>query len=114
MLCGQTPKSALRTLVQRLHLGHIGLQLANALWATGVGGQKAQALPIVARGLAHFFPQRHRRLWVVASTGGNLLQRTRCAYFQDIHAACNKRAPGSGCAAIVSASGGKAGRAVLP
>jgi xanthine dehydrogenase YagS FAD-binding subunit len=35
-----------------------------------------------------------------ASMGGNLLQRTRCPYFYDTDAACNKRAPGSGCAAI--------------
>lgn len=35
-----------------------------------------------------------------ASTGGNLLQRTRCYYFYDIGTACNKRAPGSGCGAI--------------
>jgi xanthine dehydrogenase YagS FAD-binding subunit len=36
----------------------------------------------------------------MASTGGNLLQRTRCYYFYDIATPCNKRAPGSGCAAI--------------
>jgi xanthine dehydrogenase YagS FAD-binding subunit len=37
----------------------------------------------------------------MASTGGNLLQRTRCYYFTDISfPACNKRMPGSGCAAI--------------
>ena len=35
-----------------------------------------------------------------ASTGGNLLQRTRCVYFQDITTPCNKREPGSGCSAI--------------
>jgi xanthine dehydrogenase YagS FAD-binding subunit len=35
-----------------------------------------------------------------ATTGGNLLQRTRCYYFYDTASACNKRAPGSGCAAI--------------
>src|SRR5205085_6417815 len=36
----------------------------------------------------------------MASTGGNLLQRTRCYYFYDpAFAACNKRNPGSGCAA---------------
>ena len=34
-----------------------------------------------------------------ATTGGNLLQRTRCVYFQDITKACNKRQPGSGCSA---------------
>lgn len=36
----------------------------------------------------------------MATTGGNLLQRTRCTYFRDNHSACNKREPGSGCAAI--------------
>jgi xanthine dehydrogenase YagS FAD-binding subunit len=35
-----------------------------------------------------------------ATTGGNLLQRTRCYYFYDIATPCNKRAPGSGCGAI--------------
>jgi len=35
-----------------------------------------------------------------ASTGGNMLQRTRCYYFYDTAAACNKREPGSGCSAI--------------
>ncbi|MEU9097386.1 xanthine dehydrogenase family protein subunit M [Streptomyces sp. NPDC048361] len=35
-----------------------------------------------------------------ATTGGNLLQRTRCAYFQDLSKPCNKRVPGSGCAAL--------------
>lgn len=35
-----------------------------------------------------------------ATTGGNLLQRTRCPYFYDTHQPCNKRQPGSGCAAI--------------
>ncbi|AJE48871.1 FAD binding domain-containing protein [Celeribacter indicus] len=34
-----------------------------------------------------------------ATTGGNLLQRTRCPYFYDVATACNKRAPGTGCAA---------------
>jgi xanthine dehydrogenase YagS FAD-binding subunit len=36
----------------------------------------------------------------VATTGGNLMQRTRCYYFRDPAYACNKRQPGSGCAAI--------------
>lgn len=35
-----------------------------------------------------------------ATTGGNLLQRTRCVYFQDPTTPCNKRAPGSGCSAL--------------
>jgi len=36
----------------------------------------------------------------LATTGGNLLQRTRCVYFQDVTTPCNKREPGSGCLAI--------------
>ena len=36
----------------------------------------------------------------LATVGGNLLQRTRCSYFQDVSKPCNKRAPGSGCPAI--------------
>ena len=35
----------------------------------------------------------------LATTGGNLLQRTRCVYFQDVTKPCNKRLPGSGCPA---------------
>lgn len=35
----------------------------------------------------------------LATTGGNLLQRTRCPYFYDVTLPCNKRAPGSGCPA---------------
>jgi xanthine dehydrogenase YagS FAD-binding subunit len=35
-----------------------------------------------------------------ATTGGNLLQRTRCVYFQDVTTPCNKREPGSGCSAL--------------
>lgn len=36
----------------------------------------------------------------LATTGGNLLQRTRCVYFQNVTTGCNKRQPGSGCPAI--------------
>ena len=36
----------------------------------------------------------------MATTGGNILQRTRCYYFRDTTQACNKRQPGTGCAAI--------------
>jgi len=40
----------------------------------------------------------------MATTGGNLLQRTRCAYFRDADMPCNKREPGSGCSAIDGAN----------
>ncbi len=36
----------------------------------------------------------------LATTGGNLLQRTRCAYFYDTTTPCNKRKPGTGCSAL--------------
>jgi xanthine dehydrogenase YagS FAD-binding subunit len=36
----------------------------------------------------------------MASIGGNLMQRPRCLYFRDVSAACNRRTPGAGCAAI--------------
>jgi xanthine dehydrogenase YagS FAD-binding subunit len=35
-----------------------------------------------------------------ATIGGNVLQRTRCAYFRDVTQACNKRSPGTGCGAL--------------
>jgi xanthine dehydrogenase YagS FAD-binding subunit len=43
-----------------------------------------------------------------ATTAGNLLQRTRCPYFYDTNQPCNKRRPGSGCAAIGGFSRGHA------
>jgi xanthine dehydrogenase YagS FAD-binding subunit len=36
----------------------------------------------------------------MATIGGNLMQRTRCSYFRDLEMPCNKRKPGSGCAAL--------------
>ncbi|MFD5392095.1 FAD binding domain-containing protein [Streptomyces sp. NPDC127074] len=43
------------------------------------------------------------QLRTVATVGGNLLQRTRCGYFQDVSKPCNKREPGTGCPAIQGA-----------
>jgi xanthine dehydrogenase YagS FAD-binding subunit len=43
-----------------------------------------------------------------ASIGGNLLQRTRCPYFYDTAAGCNKRVPGSGCSAVGGVNRGHA------
>lgn len=53
--------------------------------------------PVLAQALLSGASAQLRNM---ASTGGNLLQRTRCVYFRDTASACNKRAPGSGCAAI--------------
>src|SRR6185503_4390954 len=40
----------------------------------------------------------------MATTGGNLLQRTRCVYFRDTAMPCNKREPGTGCSAIIGSN----------
>jgi xanthine dehydrogenase YagS FAD-binding subunit len=56
-----------------------------------------QHCPILASAVMAGASQQLRNM---ASTGGNLLQRTRCAYFYDTATACNKRQPGSGCSAI--------------
>jgi xanthine dehydrogenase YagS FAD-binding subunit len=52
--------------------------------------------PAVSSALLHGASGQLRNL---ATTGGNLLQRTRCLYFQDVTKPCNKREPGSGCPA---------------
>jgi xanthine dehydrogenase YagS FAD-binding subunit len=53
--------------------------------------------PMLARALLAGASGQLRNL---ATTAGNLLQRTRCVYFQDVTTPCNKRDPGSGCSAI--------------
>ncbi len=57
----------------------------------------AQRYPMFASAILAGASQQLRNM---ASTGGNLLQRTRCAYFYDTATPCNKREPGSGCSAI--------------
>jgi xanthine dehydrogenase YagS FAD-binding subunit len=52
--------------------------------------------PVLAQALLAGASGQLRNL---ATTGGNLLQRTRCVYFQDVSKPCNKREPGSGCPA---------------
>jgi xanthine dehydrogenase YagS FAD-binding subunit len=53
--------------------------------------------PLLASALLNGASGQLRNL---ATTGGNLLQRTRCLYFQDVTKPCNKREPGSGCPAV--------------
>ncbi len=57
----------------------------------------AERYPILASALLAGASAQLRNM---ASTGGNLLQRTRCYYFYDTATPCNKREPGSGCSAI--------------
>jgi xanthine dehydrogenase YagS FAD-binding subunit len=56
-----------------------------------------QQVPMVSQALELSASAQLRN---IASIGGNLLQRTRCLYFRDVSAACNRRTPGAGCAAI--------------
>jgi xanthine dehydrogenase YagS FAD-binding subunit len=57
----------------------------------------ATAFPMVAEALLSGASGQLRN---VATVGGNLMQASRCAYFQDPLSACNRRAAGTGCAAI--------------
>jgi xanthine dehydrogenase YagS FAD-binding subunit len=59
--------------------------------------QIAARYPLLASAILAGASQQLRNM---ASTGGNLLQRTRCSYFYDTTTPCNKREPGSGCSAI--------------
>ncbi|MCA6109561.1 FAD binding domain-containing protein [Bradyrhizobium cenepequi] len=61
--------------------------------------------PLLASAIMAGASQQLRNM---ASTGGNLLQRTRCAYFYDTATPCNKRQPGSGCSALNGVSRGHA------
>ena len=70
----------------------IGAQVRNADLA--YEPDFARRFPAVAEALLSGASAQLRN---AATVGGNLLQRTRCAYFQDTASACNKRAPGSGC-----------------
>jgi xanthine dehydrogenase YagS FAD-binding subunit len=56
-----------------------------------------QRYPVLASAIMAGASQQLRNM---ASTGGNLLQRTRCSYFYDTATPCNKRVPGTGCSAI--------------
>ncbi len=56
-----------------------------------------QTFPVIAQALELSASAQLRNM---ASIGGNLMQRPRCLYFRDVSAACNRRTPGAGCAAI--------------
>jgi len=74
---------------------HIGATVRNAVASANPDVLKYQPLLSQAM-LAGASAQLRNK----ATMGGNLLQRTRCGYFYDISAPCNKRVPGSGCGAL--------------
>jgi xanthine dehydrogenase YagS FAD-binding subunit len=65
------------------------------------------AFPVVSEALEL---SASAQLRTMATIGGNIMQRTRCSYFRDVTANCNKREPGSGCAAL---EGYNRGHAIL-
>jgi xanthine dehydrogenase YagS FAD-binding subunit len=84
----------------RIELGPQGLRIGAGTTMADVAAHPAVAeqFPVVSEALLNSASPQVRNQ---ATIGGNLLQRTRCPYFRDIgYSACNKRAPGSGCAAI--------------
>jgi xanthine dehydrogenase YagS FAD-binding subunit len=66
-----------------------------------------QSFPVLSEAILSGATTQLRNMATVA---GNILQRTRCPYFRDVHAACNRRHPGGGCDAM---EGFNRGHAVL-
>jgi xanthine dehydrogenase YagS FAD-binding subunit len=84
----------------RIDVGPQRLRLGAAATMAEVAAHPAvvERFPVIAEALLNSASPQVRNQ---ATMGGNLLQRTRCPYFRDVgYAACNKRAPGSGCAAL--------------
>src|SRR5215207_11476525 len=84
----------------RIEAGPQGLRLGAAATMADVAAHPAvvKQFPVISEALLNSASPQVRNQ---ATMGGNLLQRTRCPYFRDVgYAACNKRAPGSGCSAI--------------
>ena len=84
----------------RVKVGPQGLRLGAAATMADVAAHPdvVKQFPVISEALLNSASPQVRNQ---ATLGGNLLQRTRCPYFRDVgYTACNKRAPGSGCAAI--------------
>lgn len=76
-----------------------GLTIGALVTNTDLAADKRvmQRYPILTRAIVNGASAQLRNQ---ATTGGNLLQRTRCLYFYDVSKPCNKRTPGSGCSAL--------------
>src|SRR5918995_4604495 len=83
-----------------IEAGPQGLRLGAAATMAEVAAHSGvvEQFPVISEALLNSASPQVRNQ---ATMGGNLLQRTRCPYFRDVgYSACNKRAPGSGCAAM--------------
>jgi xanthine dehydrogenase YagS FAD-binding subunit len=88
------------TAMGRIEAGPDGLRLGALVRMADAADHGAikRDYPVIAQSLQLAASQQLRNM---ASLGGNVLQRTRCTYFRDVsYAQCNKRHPGSGCAAL--------------
>jgi len=100
--------------VRPLEMSHIDVSEDSiAIGATVTNSQLAwhpvvrERLPVLSEAILSGATTQLRNMATVA---GNILQRTRCPYFRDVHAACNRRQPGTGCDAL---EGFNRGHAVL-
>ncbi|MBX7267274.1 xanthine dehydrogenase family protein subunit M [Micromonospora sp. Llam7] len=84
-----------------------GLQIGALARMSDVAGHRLvrQRFPVLAQALLLGASPQLRNM---ASMGGNLMQRTRCAYFRDLASPCNKRTPGAGCGAMHGVNRGHA------
>ena len=104
------------TVVDVRHLGMSSIDVSDdaiAIGATVTNSQLAwhpvvrDRFPVLSEAILSGATTQIRNMATVA---GNILQRTRCPYFRDVHASCNRRQPGSGCDAL---DGFNRGHAVL-
>src|SRR6266496_1623676 len=85
----------------RIEAGPKGLRIGAAATLTDVAAHPAvvRQFPVIAESLLESASPQIRNQATIA---GNLMQRPRCPYFRDVgYEACNRRAPGSGCSAII-------------
>lgn len=88
------------TALGKIESGAQGLKLGALAHMAEAADHKdiRETYPVIAQALALAASPQIRNM---ASLGGNVLQRTRCTYFRDVsYGNCNKRIPGSGCAAL--------------
>jgi xanthine dehydrogenase YagS FAD-binding subunit len=104
------------TVIDVRHLGLSSIDVSDdaiAIGATVTNSQLAwhpvvrDRFPVLSQAILAGATTQIRNMATVA---GNILQRTRCPYFRDVHASCNRREPGSGCDAL---DGFNRGHAVL-
>jgi xanthine dehydrogenase YagS FAD-binding subunit len=94
------------TVVDVRHLGLSSIDVSDHAIAVGAAVTNSQLawqpvvrdrFPVLSQAILSGATTQIRNMATVA---GNILQRTRCSYFRDVHASCNRRQPGSGCDAL--------------